>query len=465
MFERWTRRVVRYRALVLALWLLIAALGVASTVKLPDLLTTSLNVPGSNSARANEILGQRFHDNIEGSFAVVVPASSREADVPSDVRRAIQVIPGAIVTQQRRVDSTWYLNVDTPLSLGRAADATATLRNALQADGVTNALVTGPPALQHDIAPVLSSDLRRGEVVTALVALIVLLIALGLTWAVALPFLVAGATTSLALLVLYLLSHEITMVLYVPNIVELFGLGLALDYSLLIVHRFRGELDDPAVSVEDAIVTTLATTGRTIAFSGFAVAIALGTLILVPVPFVRSLSLAALCVPLAGIIGAVTLQPALLSLWGRSGVRTAATPWSVESKFITRILGTQRPSLVATTQVGARGLDPRYRSVGRITLVVAVDACLIDCDSALDEFSESHSIGDGRSRPRILDTHRDCHRYRTTEWGRVSVGEDRSTTHGRGNVAASRCGDRSHRKGGPICKCLGPLRTGLCHHS
>ena len=170
MFERWTRRVVRFRALGLAPRLLIAALGVASAVKLPDLLTTSLNVPGSNSARANEILGQRFHDNIEGSFAVVVPASSGEADVPSRVRRAIRSIPGAVVTQERRVNATWYLNVDTPLSLSRAADATAKLRDALQTDGVANALVTGPPALQHDIAQVLSSDLRRGEVVTALVS-------------------------------------------------------------------------------------------------------------------------------------------------------------------------------------------------------------------------------------------------------------------------------------------------------
>lgn len=317
--------VVRRRALVLGLWLLIAGLGVASSITLPSLLTTSLTVPGSNSARANQILDQRFHDNIEGSFAVVVPASSSAPDVPKSVRQAIRVIPGAVVTQQRKVDSTWYLNVDTPLSLGRAADMTTKLRDALQAEHLADALVTGPPALQHDIAPVLSSDLRRGELVTGLVALIVLLAALGLTWAVALPLLVALATTSLALLVLYVLSHEITMVLYVPNIVELFGLGLALDYSLLMVHRFRVELENDASSVEDAVVATLCTAGRTIAFSGLAVAIALCALILVPVPFVRSLSLAALCVPLAGILGAVTLQPALLSLWGR-GVNGKGLP-------------------------------------------------------------------------------------------------------------------------------------------
>lgn len=322
MFERWTRGVVRHRTQVLALWGLIAVLGVMSAVELPHLLTSSLNVPGSNSARANEILAQQFHDNIEGSFAVVVPALPGAPKVPADVRRAIRFIPGAVVTQQRRVDSTWYVNVDTPLSLERAADATTPLRDALRVDGVANALVTGPPALQHDIAPVLSSDLRRGEIVTAVVALLVLLVALGMTWAVALPFLVAGATTALALCSLYLLAHVVTMVLYVPNIVELFGLGLAMDYSLLMVHRFRGEVAREGVRAEDAVVATVATAGRTVALSGLAVAVALATLIVVPVPFVRSLAIAALCVPLTGIIGALTLQPALLSLWGHRGVHS-----------------------------------------------------------------------------------------------------------------------------------------------
>ncbi len=359
MFERWTRGVVRHRTKVLALWLLIATCGVVSTIELPHLLTSSLDVPGSNSAQANEILAHQFHDNIEGSFAVVVPNASDDPEVPADVRRAIRFIPGAVVTQQRRVDSTWYVDVDTPLSLSRAANVTAQLRTELRQDGVTNALVTGPPALQHDIAPILSSDLRRGEIVTVGVALIVLLLALGLTWSVALPFLVAGATTLLALLALYPLAHVITMVLYVPNIVELFGLGLALDYSLLVVHRFRRELDDQTVSVEDAVVATLATAGRTVAFSGLAVAIALATLILVPVPFVRSLALAALCVPLAGMIGVTSLLPALLSLWGRSGMR---------AKRFSGLIGSSRGSWARSARVALR----RPKTVLGCSLLVIV---------------------------------------------------------------------------------------------
>lgn len=312
---------VRHRLLVVALWLIVLVVGAMATTKLPGLLTTSLTVPGSDSARANAILASHFHDNIEGSFAVVVPGSRGEGAVPHEVRGALHVIPEAVVTEQRRVDSTWYINVDTPLSLGPAANATSDLRRALRAAHVDGALVTGPPALQHDISPVLSSDLRRGEIVTGVVALLVLLIALGFTWAVALPFLVAGATTSLALLATYLLAHRLTMVLYVPNIVELIGLGLAMDYSLLMVHRFRSEVTDGALSIEDAVVATTKTAGRTVAFSGLVFAVGLAVLIAVPVPFVRSLAVAALLVPLAGIAGVLTLQPALLALWGRRGVQ------------------------------------------------------------------------------------------------------------------------------------------------
>lgn len=321
MFERWTRGVVRFRVLVLVLWLVVAVLGVVSATKLPGLLTTSLNVPGSNSAKANQILAEHFDDNIEGSFAVVVPTSAGERAVPREVRTAVRVIPGAVVTEERRVDSTWYVNVDTPLSLARAATETGELRLALARAGVHGAMVTGPPALQHDIAPILSGDLRRGEVVTGIVALLILVVALGLSWSVVVPFLVAGATTSFALLALFLLAHRVTMVLYVPNIVELFGLGLAMDYTLLMVHRFRTEVADEDVGVTEAVVETSRTAGRTVVFSGATVALALATLIIVPVPFVRSLALAALLVPCAGIVAVLTLQPAILAVWGRRGMR------------------------------------------------------------------------------------------------------------------------------------------------
>ena len=110
------------------------------------------------------------------------------------------------------------------------------------------------------------------------------------------------------------------MVLYVPNVVQLVGLGLAVDYSLLIVHRFKEELENEVRTVGDAVVATMATAGRTVLLSGLAVALGLSVLFLVPFPFVRSLGYAGLVVPLISMLAAVSLQPALLSLLGRTGV-------------------------------------------------------------------------------------------------------------------------------------------------
>jgi RND superfamily putative drug exporter len=118
--------------------------------------------------------------------------------------------------------------------------------------------------------------------------------------------------------VIFLLAHHFLMVLYIPNVVELFGLGLAIDYSLLMLHRYRSEV--AVRGVDDAIVETMATAGRTIVLSGLTVAIGVATLLLVPVPFMRSLGAAGLVVPIVAILGALTLQPATLSLLGRRGV-------------------------------------------------------------------------------------------------------------------------------------------------
>ena len=120
------------------------------------------------------------------------------------------------------------------------------------------------------------------------------------------PIIVAITTISTSIGIIYLLAHKMLMVLYIPNIVELIGLGLAIDYSLLMVHRYRLDGD-------------IKKTQRTILISGSTVAIALSTLILVPIPFIRSLGIAGVIVPLVAMAAATTLQPALLSYLGTHG--------------------------------------------------------------------------------------------------------------------------------------------------
>lgn len=325
MLDRWTRWVIRRRVVVVAVWAVVVVLGVGASMSISGLLSTSLAVPGSDSQRADAILSGHFAQNMEGTFTVVVPfgqASKTHLRALEDsVVRATRSVPTAAVVQHKALEGVLYVNVATSLNLIHAADQTTMLRSALHTQGISDALVTGPPAFDHDLAPVLAHDLRNGEILAASLALLLLLFVLGWCWALIVPLAVAGATTAAAVALVYLMAQHTLMVLYIPNVIELISLGLAVDYSLLMVHRFRSELASHD-AVNDAVVATVRTAGRTIVLSGTTVAIGLVTLFLVPVPFVRSLGAAGLVVPVVAVLAGLTLQPALLSFMGRRGVHS-----------------------------------------------------------------------------------------------------------------------------------------------
>lgn len=325
MLERWTRGVIRHRFAVIAVWLVLTTLGLLAGSKLNEHLTTSLAVPGTESAKADKILSEHFKENIEGTFTVILrfknATDSEMAALKAKIAFAATAVPTAKVTQQRALGGILFTNIGTSFNLLEAASYTDRLRQALAHEGLNTALVTGPSAINRDVTPVLASDLQHGQVIAILLALLLLILVLGTCWAVVVPFLFAGATISLVLGIVFLISQKFLMVLYIPNIIELIGLGLAIDYSLLMVHRFRREImDESETTVDKAIAKTMQTAGRTVILSGFVVSIGLATLFLVPIPFVRSLGAAGLLVPIISVIATLTLQPALLSYLGRGGV-------------------------------------------------------------------------------------------------------------------------------------------------
>ena len=324
MLEKLTRSALRHRCAILFIWLLVISAGIFAGGKLNDHLTTSLTVPGSESAKASQILGEQFGENIEGSFTVIYKfTNATKAEIEQlnqKVSTAATAIPTAKVAAHRALGGVLYVNISTGYDLLKAASYTDTLRAALARVGLGKALVSGPPAIERDVTPILKSDLRQGQGVAIVVALLLLILMLGACWAIYIPLVFAVASVSLALGLISLLAQKFLMVLYIPNIVELIGLGLAIDYSLLILHRFRRELmDAPGDDINDVIIRTMKTAGRTVVISGLSVSIALATLFLVPVPFVRSLGMAAIVVPLVCIVTALTLQPVLLSVCGRKG--------------------------------------------------------------------------------------------------------------------------------------------------
>ncbi len=320
-----TRTVLRHRALVIVLWCCIGLAGLLASTALPGRLTALTAVPGSPSAAADAVLRSSFGDNTDGSFTVIVhfrqASDARIRQLEQELTDAVRVVPTATVVQQRALGGVLYALVGTRLPLLDASAATDRLRASLRAHGLDGALVTGAPALEHDVRPVLADDLHRGTVLAVVAALLLLLLVLGWCWAVLVPFVVAAAVVAGSLLLVYAVTLITPMVLYIPNVIELIGLGLAIDYALLLVHRFRAEVRARQGDGTDAVVRTMATAGRTVIISGITAAVGLSVLFLTPVPFVRSLGAAGLIVPVVSILAALTLQPVLLALLGERGVQ------------------------------------------------------------------------------------------------------------------------------------------------
>jgi len=366
--ERWTFFVLRFRGVVLAFWLAVLVCGIVLSLHLPGRLVNSFAVPGTASARAEAALARGFGERPEGTFTVVFRtrhANDRalQERLRRRIERAARVLPGGHLATFRSGGRVIYGDVETSLGLQPAKGYTAALRRTLG----PGALVTGQPAIQHDLDPQLAADLRRGEIFALPLAFLVLALVLGLSFALAIPFVFAACTIAGTLALLYATAHVVPVTSYATNVVELLGLGLAIDYSLLIVCRFREELAD-GKSSDAAVVRTMRGAGRAVIFSGTAVAIGLALLFFVPVPFIRTLGLAGLLIPLVSIAGALTLQPALLSLVGRRALRRRERvgrrePWAALARAIMRrplavLLPTTAVLVAAAAPIFALHLTP-----------------------------------------------------------------------------------------------------------
>ena len=317
---------LRFRRSVVALWLVVAVAGFVAYEHLAPILTNQFTVPGTDSERVRVLLEKHFGERPDGSFQVVFRVrDSRDPELAAKLEPAVERAaasvptgkPTPLIVASRHVV---YADVLTRLGFSDAKRYTPRLLRVVGTPpGVERAYVTGAPAIQHDLDPIFQADLLKGEAIALPIAAAVLVGVLGLSGAIAIPFAFAAATIFGTLGIVYGVAQLATTPTYATNLVQLIGLGIAVDYSLLVVYRFREELA-AGDEVDDAVVRTMETAGRSVVFSGATVAIGLAMLIALPLPFMRMLGLAGFLIPLVSIVAALTLQPALLSLFGRRGV-------------------------------------------------------------------------------------------------------------------------------------------------
>jgi RND superfamily putative drug exporter len=329
---RWTRLVVAHRRAVLALWFVLLVLGGVATANVGKLLTNRFSVPGSESERGLEILRDRFGERGDGAFTLVVRSGTATVDLrgaDAAAQRAAAAIPGGKAGPARvAAPGVAYVQINDPLQAADAKNYTEKMRAAIGAIPGAQTYLTGFPALSHDEQPVYNSDLSKGEAIAVPIALLVLLFMFGTIGAVVVPFAFALATLPTTLGLVWVVAHFGNMAQYVTNIVTLIGLAIAIDYSMLVVFRFREQLSE-GNNPSEALETTMATAGRATLFSGLTVAVGLALLLLMPLPFMRSMGAGAVLIPLVSIAASATLLPALLSVLGTRVNRLRVVPRSV----------------------------------------------------------------------------------------------------------------------------------------
>jgi uncharacterized membrane protein YdfJ with MMPL/SSD domain len=377
--ERWTRWMIRYRWAVVAAWLVVLVAGGWSSSKLSALLSNTFTMPGTDSERARTILKDHYGDRSDGAFTVVFRVSNAaDPALRQKLQRDVASAADEVPTGQARPltpggEHVLYGDIVSTLSIADAKGYTDDVLRALPQRGGVQSFVTGQAAIQHDLDPIFNEDLKKGELEIALpVAIAILLLVFGLSAAVTIPLLFAACTITGTLGAVYLFAHAVTMATYVTNLVQLIGLGIAIDYSLLIVYRFREELARNG-SKDEAIVRTMETAGRAVIFSGATVAIGLALLLFMPSPFMRSMGIGGFLIPLVSILAASTLQPALLSLYGRGGIKRAGV-----AEFLRRRLRLPVPRLAGTADID-RGMWARlaHAIMRRPTVFLAGGAALL----------------------------------------------------------------------------------------
>ncbi|MFD6892685.1 MMPL family transporter [Streptomyces sp. NPDC059957] len=203
------------------------------------------------------------------------------------------------------------------------------LSEELTAPGSPDAALTvhvgGSALTDAELQDIAESDLKRAEAVVLPGTLILLILAFGSVVAAALPLLIGVLAIAGTLLVLSVLGSVTDVSVFALNLTTALGLGLGIDYGLLIVSRFREELAAGYLP-RTAAIRTVRTAGHTIAFSAATVSAALATLLVFPPYFLRSFAYAGIAVVAIAAVSAVTVLPALLTLLGKR-VNAWPVPW------------------------------------------------------------------------------------------------------------------------------------------
>lgn len=363
MFEKLGRFIVRRKKSVFALFIVavIAAGGVGS-LAFSKLDSGGYSDPKSDSAKAAKYLSDTFH--VKDPAALLVVRSSNEVSSPiaiadaTSLESALKAEPGVartlsywsaggaptLVSTDKK--AAYIFIYSTEADAFKAKDLGKLLSTKYAGSYKSFKVYAGGVAVFNDaISTKISKDLALAESLSIPLTFILLAFVFGSLVASAMPLVVGLSAILGAFFFIYLITLFTGVSIFALNLITGMGLGLGIDYALLIVNRFREEIHH-GKSVEDAIVKTVATAGKTVFYSGITVIITLASLMFFPQMFLKSFGYAGVTVVAMAILGALIPLPAILAMLGhrvdKLVVRKSAiTPkedgrWAQTARFVMR---------------------------------------------------------------------------------------------------------------------------------
>jgi uncharacterized membrane protein YdfJ with MMPL/SSD domain len=321
----------RRRRWVVAAWVLILLCALPFAAKQTDHLTGGgFDVPGSQSMAVSEALQRDFGSESNG-VSVALKAEgdagpAAGAAAIGRVRREVATIEGVTLPpatvrqarQQLRRTGFAIMPLRSELSPDELIDAAATMREDLEpgvaAAGVTPYLV-GQPTIWAGLQEISKKDLSQAEATGFPIVALILLVVFGSLAAAALPLALGFVSVLVTGALIYFISLQMTTSVFVTNMASMIGIGVAIDYSLFILARYREERE-AGRDQSEARSEALATSGLAVSFSGLAVIISLAGLWMVDNQALRSMALGAMTVVAVSILTAITLLPALIAMLG-----------------------------------------------------------------------------------------------------------------------------------------------------
>jgi putative drug exporter of the RND superfamily len=323
--------IVRHRRAVIGLWIVLTLFGAFSAGQVSKRWFESFSIPGYSAYEANQRTLKTFGTGEQAPLVAVFHTSgdvTKQTGIADAIAAAARVNPGSRVSSYWSTGSRAYVSKDGHTAFAEIyAPGTPGFTSTTHIDEVRAQLKANVPAgvethlTGRDAIYEASSGGGEGPsvlteaVIGGLGSLVILFFVFGTLPAVLMPIAIAIASILNTFTLVWLLTYITDVSIIVQFLIALVGLGVAIDYALLMIFRFRDELREGR-EVETALVETMTHAGRSVIVSGSTVAVGLLSMVILPLPFIRSIGIGGMLIPMVSVLAATTLLPALLATLG-----------------------------------------------------------------------------------------------------------------------------------------------------